>query len=121
MKVLFSLIIAIVVYLICGLIAWNIVYSIIDNSNCTIAELANYKIYTYSGITVLFITIVELCRSYDRDNISHIFILMINTLIATSANIWENIWESTYLIIFIIYNLINIIVMTCRLYLLLNE
>ena len=95
MKVLFSLIIAIVVYLICGLIAWNIVYSIIDNSNCTIAELANYKIYAYSGITVLFITIVELCRSYDRDDISHIFILIINTLIATSANEWENIWEST--------------------------
>lgn len=53
MKGFLSFVIAVIAYLILGLIAWNIVCSIVDIQTKTLLELADYRVMTYSCITLI--------------------------------------------------------------------
>lgn len=59
-KSIVCLIIAVIIYFIVGLIAWNIVCSWVDISSCTLVEISNYRIYTYSGIAFISTIIAEI-------------------------------------------------------------
>lgn len=60
LKYIVCLIIAAIIYFIVGLIAWNIVCSWVDMSSCTLVEISNYRIYTYSGIACISAIIAEI-------------------------------------------------------------
>jgi hypothetical protein len=106
-KVFFSFIIAIIVYIVLGLIAWNIVCSIIDVPSQTLVELADYRIYVYSGITFL-VFVISLFDNDVKGVESFYAIMFVNTCIAIAVNHWENIWPSVSVIFTIIYNIVNV-------------
>ncbi len=115
MKFIFSLIIAVVVYLGLGLVAWNIVYSFLDIDHMTLVSIANARIYTYSGFTLLGYLI--LCFLYNDDDSDFIWIIIgVNAGIAMLLNKCENAWDSVILIVSIIYNLVNIGILTRKMY-----
>jgi hypothetical protein len=118
MKWFISFIIAIVAYLILGLIAWNIVCSIIDISSKTLVELADYRIYTYSGVAI----VLSFLCCINVDNPEWLFgILVINTGLAIGVSHWESIWASVALILAIVYNLVNVLIMTISIRVLFGE
>ena len=115
MKGFLSFIIAIVIYIVLGLIAWNIVCSIIDIPSKTLEELADYRLFTYSGITLALTFIIPVFdgSSISDDSYLPIFIILgINLGIAILINHWQNVWPSVSLIFTIIYNLVNILWLT---------
>lgn len=115
MKGFLSFIIAIVIYIVLGLIAWNIVCSIIDIPSKTLEELADYRLFTYSGITLALTFIIPVFdgSSISDDSYLPIFIILgINLGIAILINHWENVWPSVSVIFTIIYNLVNILWLT---------
>ena len=113
-KSIVCLIIAAAIYFIVGLIAWNIVCSWVDISSCTLVEISNYRIYTYSGIALISAVIAEIRAGIKkgRDMDGACTILFITGFLAFMANYWENIWDSVAVILTILYNLVNIAVMT---------
>ena len=115
MKGFLSFIIAIVIYIVLGLIAWNIVCSIIDIPSKTLEELADYRLFTYSGITLALTFIIPVFdgSSIPDDSYLPIFIILgINLGIAILINHWQNVWPSVSVIFTIIYNLVNILWLT---------
>lgn len=115
MKGFLSFIIAIVIYIVLGLIAWNIVCSIIDIPSKTLEELADYRLFTYSGITLALTFIIPVFdgSSISDDSYLPIFIILgINLGIAILINHWKNVWPSVSVIFTIIYNLVNILWLT---------
>lgn len=115
MKGFLSFIIAIVIYIVLGLIAWNIVCSIIDIPSKTLEELADYRLFTYSGITLALTFVIPVFdgSSISDDSYLPIFIILgINLGIAILINHWQNVWPSVSLIFTIIYNLVNILWLT---------
>lgn len=115
MKTFFSFIIAVVAYVVLGLIAWNVVCSNIDVLSKTIVELADYKLYTYSAITYLIMCILpQFSYSHiDNDYYWGIFIwIAINCGIAIATNHWEDMWESVGTIFTILYNIVNVFLIT---------
>ena len=113
-KSIVCLIIAAAIYFIVGLIAWNIVCSWVDISSCTLGEISNYRIYTYSGIALISAVIAEIRAGIKkgRDMDGACTILFITGFLAFMANYWENIWDSVAVILTILYNIVNIAVMT---------
>ena len=113
-KSIVCLIIAAAIYFIVGLIAWNIVRSWVDISSCTLVEISNYRIYTYSGIALISAVIAEIRAGIKkgRDMDGACTILFITGFLAFMANYWENIWDSVAVILTILYNIVNIAVMT---------
>ena len=113
-KSIVCLIIAAAIYFIVGLIAWNIVCSWVDISSCTLVEISNYRIYTYSGIALISAVIAEIRARIKkgRDMDGACTILFITGFLAFMANYWENIWDSVAVILTILYNIVNIAVMT---------
>lgn len=113
-KSIVCLIIAAAIYFIVGLIAWNIVCSWVDISSCTLVEISNYRIYTYSGIALISAVIAEIKAGIKkgRDMDGACTILFITGFLAFMANYWENIWDSVAVILTILYNIVNIAVMT---------
>lgn len=113
-KSIVCLIIAAAIYFIVGLIAWNIVCSWVDISSCTLVEISNYRIYTYSGIALISAVIAEIRAGIKkgRDMDEACTILFITGFLAFMANYWENIWDSVAVILTILYNIVNIAVMT---------
>ena len=113
-KSIVCLIIAAAIYFIVGLIAWNIVCSWVDISSCTLVEISNYSIYTYSGIALISAVIAEIRAGIKkgRDMDGACTILFITGFLAFMANYWENIWDSVAVILTILYNIVNIAVMT---------
>lgn len=113
-KSIVCLIIAAAIYFIVGLIAWNIVCSWVDISSCTLVEISNYRIYTYSGIALISAVIAEIRAGIKkgRDMDGACTILFIIGFLAFMANYWENIWDSVAVILTILYNIVNIAVMT---------
>ena len=113
-KSIVCLIIAAAIYFIVGLIAWNIVCSWVDISSCTLVEISNYRIYTYSGIALISAVIAEIRAGIKKGR--HMdgacTILFITGFLAFMANYWENIWDSVAVILTILYNIVNIAVMT---------
>lgn len=115
MKGFLSFIIAIVIYIVLGLIAWNIVCSIIDIPSKTLEELADYRLFTYSGITLALTFIIPVFdgSSISDDSYLPIFIILgINLGIAILINHCKNVWPSVSVIFTIIYNLVNILWLT---------
>ena len=113
-KSIVCLIIAAAIYFIVGLIAWNIVCSWVDISSCTLVEISNSRIYTYSGIALISAVIAEIRAGIKkgRDMDGACTILFITGFLAFMANYWENIWDSVAVILTILYNIVNIAVMT---------
>ena len=113
-KSIVCLIIAAAIYFIVGLIAWNIVCSWVDISSCTLVEISNYRIYSYSGIALISAVIAEIRAGIKkgRDMDGACTILFITGFLAFMANYWENIWDSVAVILTILYNIVNIAVMT---------
>ena len=113
-KSIVCLIIAAAIYFIVGLIAWNIVCSWVNISSCTLVEISNYRIYTYSGIALISAVIAEIRAGIKkgRDMDGACTILFITGFLAFMANYWENIWDSVAVILTILYNIVNIAVMT---------
>lgn len=115
MKGFLSFVIAVLLYLVLGLIAWNIVCSIIDIPSKTIEQLADYRLFTYSGVTLAVTFLIPIFdgSSISEDSYFPIFIILgINLGVAIAINHWENVWPSVSVIFTIIYNLFNIIWMT---------
>ena len=110
-KAIICLIIAAAIYLIVGLIAWNIVCSWIDMGSCTLIDLSNYRIYTYSGLAFLAAAFAEKSES----NVAKVTIIIAGFL-ALVTNYWEGIWDSVAVIITIMYNAINVIAMAYSFY-----
>ena len=109
-KSIVCLIIAAAIYFIVGLIAWNIVCSWVDISSCTLVEISNYRIYTYSGIALISAVIAEIRAGIKkgRDMDGACTILFITGFLAFMANYWENIWDSVAVILTILYNIVNL-------------
>lgn len=108
------LIVAAIVYFIAGLIAWNIVCSWIDIQSCTIIELSDYRIFTYTGVAILSSLTSIIKEDLNKDSI--ITVLLVTGFIAYLTNHWENVWDSVALIITILYNIINIYIIGASFY-----
>lgn len=111
MKGFLSFVIALLLYLVLGLIAWNIVCSIIDIPSKTIEQLADYRLFTYSGVTLAVTFLIPIFdgSSFSEDSFFPIFIILgINLGVVIAINHWENIWPSVSVIFTIIYNLVNV-------------
>ena len=108
-KSIVCLIIAVIIYFIVVLIAWNIVCSWVNISSCTLVEISNYRIYTYSGIAFISAIIAEIKNGRDMDGACTI--LFITGFLAFMANHWESMWDSVAVILTILYNIINVTVM----------
>lgn len=113
-KLIICLIIAVVIYLIGGLIVWNIVCTWIDIESCTLIEISNYRVYTYSGLVVASCCIAEIKKGSDIDGASGVPLL--TGFIACIVNQWESVWDSVAIILTILYNIINIAIMTYSFY-----
>ena len=110
MKAFVSFIIAAILYIVVGLIAWNIVCSIIDYPSMTLIELADYRIYTYSAIPMVIMFISFLCIGGEESALWFVeFLLALNAGVAIATNHWEGMWPSVGFIFTIIYNLVNVI------------
>lgn len=122
MKAILSLIISAAIYLGIGLIAWNIVYSLIDLSSVTLVALSNYRLCTYSAVTLLFFYILPfLIGTNTSDDVEGYYIgvtmiIGINLLVMIAINSWEDAWESVSTIVSIVYNIINIGYMAITIY-----
>ena len=128
MKKFLSLVIAAAVYVILGLISWNIVCSIIDLPSKTLIELADYRLWTYSGITFALIYLLQyILEGKDPfDNIGKGYFLfliplILNVVIGLFVNHWEGAWQSVNIIFTIIYNVINIAYITIYVYFILDK
>jgi hypothetical protein len=96
-----------------GLIAWNIVCSMVDVPSMTLLELADYRIYTYSGLTLAIMLISFMFQGGDENAFWFVsFIIAVNAGIAIAVNHWEGIWPSVSIIFTIIYNIVNILFIT---------
>lgn len=122
MKAILSFIISIAIYLGIGLIAWNIVYSLIDLNSVTVVALSNYRLCTYSAVTLLcFYILPFLIGTNTNDDVEGYYIgvtmiIGINLLVMIAINSWEDAWESVSTIVSIVYNLINIGYMAITIY-----
>lgn len=124
MKFIGALIGAIIIYLIIGMIAWNLVCSFMINLSSTpIIEIENYRICTYSVVafTSILLTILIATKDIDIDNILGIFwyvggIIAVNAAIAIGVNYWDTAWETVVIILAWVYNIVNIILMTIVFY-----
>lgn len=128
MKRFLSLVIATAVYVILGLISWNIVCSIIDLPSKTLIELADYRLWTYSGITFVLIYLLQyILEGKDPfDNIGNGYFLfliplILNVVIGLFVNHWEGAWQSVNIIFTIIYNVVNIAYITIYVYFILDK
>ena len=118
MKYFASLIIAIVVYLGFGLVVWNIVYSNLDVDSMTLEDLTQHQLSTYSTLTLFYTRLVlwiALGWSNRNDEGITLFlfvIVIVNLVVAYIFNGWENAWISVKIFMCIIYNVLNVGLMT---------
>lgn len=115
MKTFLSIVFAIVAYIVLGLIAWNIVCSNMDVLSKTIEELADNRLYTYTGVTCGIIGLILIFRNLSKTDemiFAYGIVLIINFAIALAVNHWESIWDSVSIIFTILYNLVNIFCIT---------
>ena len=118
MKTFLSIVFAIVAYIVLGLIAWNIVCSNMDVLSKTIEELADNRLYTYTGVTCGIIGLILIFRNLSKTDemiFAYGIVLIINFAIALAVNHWESIWDSVSIIFTILYNLVNIFCITSAL------
>ena len=117
MKGFLCFIVAAVGYLILGLIAWNFFCSNLEIGSKTLIELADYKLYTYSALTV----VVSCCiwaltdsnkfvskKDYDAYLWMIFIVAGVDLGIAIAVNHWETVWHTVATIFTLLYNVINI-------------
>lgn len=106
---------AIIIYIVLGLIAWNIVCSFLDIESTPIISLSDYRLYTYSAIAGIFTYFVS---TADNDEFTTLlFVIAIGNLgIAILTNHWESAWDNVISILTFIYNIINVGLMTTAIY-----
>lgn len=116
MKGFVSFIAACAIYIFGGLVVWNIVVSMIDVPSSTLTELANYKLYCYSGIAAA-VSFVGLLIADADDNSFNILLgaLGVSLAIGIIMNVWE-ISGTAAIVMTIVYNVINVGVLTLSLY-----
>ena len=81
MKTFLSIVFAIVAYIVLGLIAWNIVCSNMDVLSKTIEELADNRLYTYTGVTCGIIGLILIFRNLSKTDemfFAYAIVLIIN-------------------------------------------
>lgn len=117
MKGFVCFIVAAVGYLFLGLIARNIVCSNMEIGSKTLIELADYKLYTYSALTI----VVSCCiwaltdsnkfvskKDYDAYLWMIFIVAGVDLGIAVAVNHWETVWDTVATIFTFLYNVINI-------------
>ena len=130
MKGFVSFIAAAAIYFIAGIICWNIVCSVMDIGKLTLVQLADYRLLTYSALTLCvslavwamtdsskFVSI----KDYDAYSWMAIVVIIVNYLIAIAVNHWESVWDVVATIFTIIYNVINIGLLTLYIYIPLSD
>lgn len=113
MKGVICFIAACTIYVLGGLIAWKVICPmVIDVPSSTLTELANYKLYCYTGVALIIS-----CLTFDVDNKFLILFgaLCVGFLIGIVTNTL-GISGGIATTMTIIYNLINIVVITISLY-----
>ena len=93
MKTFLSIVFAIVAYIVLGLIAWNIVCSNMDVLSKTIEELADNRLYTYTGVTCGIIGLILIFRNLSKTDemiFAYGIVLIINFAIALAVNHCKN-------------------------------
>lgn len=124
MKFIGALIGAIISYLIIGIIAWNLVCSfLIDIPTTSIIELANYRICTYSVVTLvfMFLFIPKSATNLIEGILLYSGFIAVNAAIAIGVNYWDTAWDSVVVILAWVYNIVNIMVIALTFYLAILE
>ncbi len=104
-------------YLVLGLVLWNIVCSIVDIGNVTIDKVADYKLYTYSGLTLLVVFICGEKQPYSNKFFDYAIYIGIGILaMGILVNHWESVFASVAVILSLVYNIANIALISLALY-----
>lgn len=116
MRALICFIAACAIYIFGGAFIWGIVYSMINIESTTLVDLANYQLYCYSGVAAI-ISILVLLFFGDGGNSIEVMtgVLFASLLIGIAMNSWE-IGETMTTVMTVIYNVVNVGVMTLSLY-----
>lgn len=115
MKWIISFFVSIFVYLGLGLVAWNVVSSFQDIDSMTLVEIANCRLFTYSALTYIYVKLIPFIlgdKTNDSFDIFIIAVIGINLIIAVIFNCWDGAWGSVITIMNVVYNLINVGLMT---------
>lgn len=115
MKWIISFLVSIFVYLGLGLVAWNVVSSFQDIDSMTLVGIANGRLFTYSALTYIYVKLIPFILGHETDDSFDIFIIaviVINLIIAVIFNCWDGAWGSVITIMNVVYNLINVGLMT---------
>lgn len=124
MKFIGSLFGAIITYLIIGIIAWNLVCSfMIDIPSTSIIELANYRICTYSVVTLvlMFLFIPKCGTDLIEGLLFYGGVIAVNAAIAIGVNYWDTAWDNVIVILAWVYNIVNVMVIALTYYLAILE
>lgn len=124
MKFIGSLIGAIITYLIIGIIAWNLVCSfMIDIPSTTLIGLVNYRICTYSIVTLvlMFLFIPKCGNDLIEGLLFYGGVIAVNAAIAIGVNYWDTAWDNVIVILAWVYNIVNVMVIALTYYLAILE
>ena len=92
-----------------GVIVWNIIYSIINIETTTLKMLKIYEAFSYSLATCLCSIFLYWNNDKKLDKVS--YLLGANSAIAVLIYNWEDIWLSVFVILGIIFNIVNVMVL----------
>lgn len=130
MKGFVSFIAAAAIYLIGGVICWNIVCSFMDIGKLTLVQLADYRLLTYSvftlGVSLAVWAMTDSAKftslkDYDAYSWMAVIVVVVNYLIGVVVNHWESVWDVVATIFTIIYNVVNIGLLTLYIYIPLSD
>ena len=130
MKGFVSFIAAAAIYLIAGIICWNIVCSVMDIGKLTLVQLADYRLLTYSvltlGVSLAVWAMTDSAKfasqkDYDAYSWMAVIVVLVNYLIGVAVNHWESIWDVVATIFTIIYNVVNIGLLTLYIFIPLSD
>ncbi len=130
MKGFVSFIAAAAIYFIAGIICWNIVCSVMDIGKLTLVQLADYRLLTYSALTVAVSLAVwamtdsskfASLKDYNAYSWMVVIVAVVNYFIGVAVNHWESVWDVVATIFTIIYNVINIGLLTLYIYIPLSD
>ena len=113
MKVVLSLIVAVVSYVALGVVTWNIVCKNIEWQSYTIYDLALLRLTTYSAVTAIIICLGMLFEcSSGKDKwyclLALLFTVFGNWVIGTLSEEAESFWSKISHLIAIFYNIVNV-------------
>ena len=130
MKGFVSFIAAATIYFIAGIICWNIVCSVMDIGKLTLVQLADYRLLTYSALTVAVSLAVwamtdsskfASLKDYNAYSWMVVIVAVVNYIIGVAVNHWESVWDVVATIFTVIYNVVNIGLLTLYIYIPLSD